>query len=227
MKKALTILAVLILVVGAVFAETQRLTLKSDVGNVPPEFILRGSETESDVALTPAQNADPVDATNGAEFAGGAIESDLSIADSDITVYFGIFQVNDNATVSEGVTSPGYARYNKYVDLAVNVGALTEQNPIDAAHPRTVAGSIMTKTMDPAQTYTGMQDGVSTTLTSLISTTNDGTVGKGTTTTTFRATYTGKVANQRVAAFSAKWLQDATLPNGTYKADITLTYSVQ
>ena len=229
MKKILTVLLVLTMVVGAVFAaeETNRITLKSDVNEVAPKFNLYGS-------LTSYSDANKVAGSTGAAFSGTELKptTNVSIADNDITAYFTITQVNTDTDSK----SNKYARYKGEIEFEIVVGAFTEQPAAGATltSPATVDGHITevkcVKTGEIAQsTYNGA-DGTAASGTTPVTLTNavssDISEAIDDNTASVKASYNGKVVNQDVARFTAKWYHKDTLPNATYKADVTITYTV-
>lgn len=214
MKKLITILAIMLVVVGAVFAEdpqptNQRLTLQSDVSEKKPAFKFQGSEDDKygtdGKVVTSAQGS----------WDGTLITSAKSIADADITLNFRILQTG-SAGESDSTT---YARYKGVVTFAVEVGDLTQQAPLAAnTSAATVEGTLGTLTVGTVGKYDASVNGSTTEVSNKItlSTTSNG----------FSAAYNGKVKDDQViGTFSATWKKDETLPNGTYKADITLTIS--
>ena len=222
MKKVFAILLVLALVAGFVFADSvtatvntgkQRLTVTSSVVEVVPQFAFYGT-TNSDysTSLSPATVVE----TDEGKFDGTTLASGKSIADEDITLYFIIKQTGG---VEQGTGTPRtYARYNDVVTFTFVIGALTEQSPQTGKDAATGAGSLVANSAvaGTAATYSSKQGGDTKTLTNAIETTVSGQV--------FTSTYTGKVdGTQEIGRFAAIWNQDDTVPNGEYKADVTVT----
>lgn len=218
MKKLIVILSIMLIVVGAVFAEdpqptSQRLTLQSDVAEKKPAFKFQGSED------TKYETNGAVVTTDHGSFDGNLITTTKSIADADITLNFRILQTG-SAGVSDSKT---YARYKGVVTFTVEVGALTQQAPFaEGEEAATVNGAIDESSLVAgtvgkySASVNGSSSEVFNKITNTVNTAKNG----------FNAAYNGKVLDDQViGTFSATWKRNETLPNGTYKADITLTIS--
>ena len=222
MKKLIAILAVLIVLAGAVFATegtvnegTQRITLKSEVEEKLPNFLLKGSLTSYAAIETAATSA-----TNGTAFSGGALNSDDSIADTDITAYFIISQ-NASKAASNAADSD-YARTQKTISFTFEIGALTQQGVPSGKTAKTIPGTLVSAQKGTAGSYTVGSNDTASTHDNLIELDYDSTAQK------FTAVYNGRVQNgQEIGRFTAKWNKDVTAPNGTYKADITVLIHVE
>ncbi len=216
MKKVIAILMVLAIVAGAAFATDpevntglKKIVLTSTVDEIIPQFVFKGT-MNSDYS-TEAVSVTDTTATE--------LDSELSIADSDIQAYFIILQ---NAAKDKDNNASDYARYNKNISFAFAIGDLIEQNPGENRTAKQVAGNLVANSAVAAEagTYTGSQANESKTLTNAITNTLDG--------LTFTAKYNGRVDNgQEIGRFSAIWYKDSSLPNGEYKADITVTITVE
>ncbi|MBR1529744.1 MAG: hypothetical protein IJ642_10650 [Oscillospiraceae bacterium] len=105
MKKLITILAIMIVLVGAIFAETattigaEELIVKCTVTPVEPLFTLYGSasETTSSTSLTSTGLVLDNPSTDHASAAANTVTvTNNAIIDGDVTVYFVIKQTNDD-----------------------------------------------------------------------------------------------------------------------------------
>ena len=107
MKKILTILVVLTLVVGAAFAASgDKLDLKSAVAEKAPVLCLK--ELGADGAKT---SGNKVGAQTAVE-----VDTGKDIAEGNITWYFEVYQNN---------ASPEHARYHHTVDVTLTLGSFT------------------------------------------------------------------------------------------------------
>ena len=217
MKKLIAILAIAIVLVGAVFATdpevnlgSYKITLTSDVAPYAPQFLFEGSLTGTTYT---AQG------TAGEVAAANKLVSQDSIADTDITAYFIIKQ---NGAKDASGAGQEYARWNTPVYFTIAVTNLTEVNPADANDVKSAPGAVDAASLSAAAaiTYSGKKNGATTNLTNALTNAvlEDGRVG-------FSATYNGKVVDQTIGTFSVTWKQDDSLPNGAYSADIILTIS--
>lgn len=216
MKKLIAILVVMIVLAGVVFADgngtvnagTQRITLKSDVEERLPNFLLQGSMTDYETAL--------VNANEGAAFAGTELDSEKSIADENIVAYFVIIQ-NASKKFSDGSASD-YARTQKTITFTFAIGNLTQQG---VQTPKVINGALVAQSAVAAAAGTyEVENDANSPYTNLITNSVEG--------QTFTARYNGRVQNgQEIGRFAAQWNKDITAPNGTYKADITVLIAVQ
>ena len=230
MKKLITILAIMIVLVGAVFAEEtvnegkQRITLETDVKESVPQFVFQGSltgydaddlETALSVADTSAEGSN-----NGKLLTSDALKTNKSIADANILVYF-IIKQNAAKFVDGTTPAPTYARTQKTIEFSYVIGDLVQQAPENAPSTWTakrIPGHLV------ASSATKAAAGNFT----VGSTQYDNQIENAVSEQTFTAVYNGRVENgQEIGRFQAQWDQDPTVPNGVYKADITLTIAVQ
>ena len=229
MKKLITILAIMIVLVGAVFAEDvntvntgkQRITLETDVKESVPQFIFQGSLTSYTASLVDANSVTTAENSfDGKLLTSDALKTTASIADDNILVYFIITQ--NAAKFADGTTpDPTYARTQKTITFTYAIGDLIQQAPANAPQgwsAKHVEGHLVANSAVAATAGSYTVGGVSHA--NLITNTASG--------QTFTAAYNGRVENnQEIGRFQAQWDQDPTVPNGVYKADITLTIAVQ
>ena len=221
MKKILTVLAVLTIVAFAVFAdetpaapttlttETHRITVESPVAQVLPVFKFSGS-FDSAYGTVGVADDDPAEA-----FSGTRLATEDSIADKNIYAYFKISQAN---------TATNYSRYNKTVKFKITVGDLTEQDPKEGEDAATVDGHITAVTAAATAKYEGYNgNNESVNLDNAVE--NEvKTFTAGQDNAVVEAAYNGKVVNQDIATFACAWYRKDSLPNGLYKADITVKF---
>ena len=217
MKKILTVLAILAIVVGSVFAATattDKLVLTSDVDEVKPTIKFIG-------------NTDKEGSTNGT-----ALGVETSIADDTIVVDFTIKQYNENK-------ADGAARYNKVITFDITVGPLTqaEADKGSATTVYKVAGHIIDLEVADAEEksgYEGTGSGTEATAVAKVANKIANTISTAVadnptdknSTAQVKSTYSGRVVNQDIATFKGVWYQDTRVPSGTYTADITITYTI-
>lgn len=202
MKKLIAILAVMIVLVGAVFAaDGDKLTLKSTVGVVDPVFEIRSTSA-----------AGTLGTQAGAEV---ATSKDLSVENIEWTFYIMQFGEKDskNATVT-------FAKAKKTASLTITLGHFTGKNEgqIAVDSPKFTAFTAAT----PIEANAGYAAAKQTAIT----------VPSGealnASTATVSAVYKGvNWADQEIAHFTALWTKDDTLEMDDYYADVTLTYTVQ
>lgn len=222
MKKVLTILMVLALVAGFAFAVDstvnygdQRLTVTSTVGEIVPQFTLKGSLTSYDAGL---QAADVVESAHGS-LDGKEMASDKSIAEENIQLYCIIYQ--SSAKVTKTGAAADAARYDKPVYFTIQIGNLVRQLEEGDTTQASVPGHIVTGSATPAApaSATNMRENqaINNSVNSILNTYANN---------KFTATYSGRVENdQEIGRFTAEWYKDTTLPDGTYKADVTVSIS--
>ncbi|MCF0262462.1 MAG: hypothetical protein HUK23_06090 [Sphaerochaetaceae bacterium] len=194
MKKALVVLLMIATVFTYVFAAAQELkiVLDSVVDKVAPAFKLEGTMGDFESGVATATEA-----------AQTTLDSNLSIASSDITAHF-------------RVTQTGEARYKGLVTLDISVGDLVEQTTDEIK--ATVSGAVNNISNGVITTYSSKHGGTTENVNNKV------TLEK--TASALKATFNGKSVDQVIGTFDAKWLQDDRVPNGTYMADIKINYVV-
>lgn len=205
MKKLIAILAVMIVLVGAVFAATNdKLTLSSSVAKVTPNFqIVSGAKVG-----------------NATGTGDAAIDTLLDISEADIAWNFtlrqkGNVRVTDNQTLD-------YSKFRGIATLTVTI------NPFSG----TVNSATATQSTAYEIQAEGTAKGAG--IENKLSTENP-TIANDKHSVEFVLTYLGKkIADTdatNVGTIAVKWTHDDTLPmegNGsTYTTDVVLTYSVQ
>lgn len=201
MKKLIAILAVMIVLVGAVFAASgDKLKLKSIVGEVLPVYQIKDS--------TPV-----VGTRNGAEVTTG-----MDISVQDISWNFTITQVGEEDSQH---TSVQFAKTTKTATLTITLGSFTndaDENEVADDSPKfTAFGAV-----DPIQVNSEVAQAKQTVVT-VPEVPQNGLASPATVTLAYKGV---NWADQDVATFTAKWTKDDTLSMGTYHATVTLTYSV-
>ena len=200
MKKAITILAVLIVLVSAVFADapatpdTQKITIKTIVNRVDPIFQLRGALGQVAPAIDSGSAATPTtDLHQGTELTA----ADITTAD----IY---------ATVSIFQTNAARNTYGYSLSMTATQFATDGNNPVTASSTPSITASHVTDLSDT--------DGISEATAEV----------KSGATWTYAVRYdnTASVAAFKLADVTYKWNQDQTAVAGTYKADITLSFTV-
>ena len=194
MKKVLVVLLMLATVFTYVFAAAQELkiVLDSVVDKVVPTFKLEG--TMDDFTS---------DVSTATESAQSTLDSNLSIASSDITAHFRVSQ-------------SGEARYKGLVTLDISVGDLVEQTTDETK--ASVSGAVNNIANGVITQYSSKHGGTTENV--------DNKVSLGKTASALKATFNGKSVDQIIGTFDAKWLQDDRVPNGTYMADIKVSYII-
>ena len=184
MKKLFTILAIMIVLVGAVFADNgDKLNLVSDVAKILPVIKIKATNSSSTEVVGAATAAD--------------VATGKDIAEENIVWTFTIYQDNT-------ANSKTYARYNKPVEISLTLGSFTGETTKIEANDSPVVTSVA-----PGTAATKLA------------------LAKDQTEKKLVATYTGKVDNQVLGTFTCTWTKDETLPDDTYKALVTLNYTVQ
>ena len=193
MKKILTILVVLTLVVGAAFADTNdQLKLESKVAKVVPTLQIKdgGEGVASGVAKV---------STNVGDSSGSkTISTTRDISEQAIVWKFEIWQNGGKDVNNNNATVADYAKYYQPITIS-----LTLEKFKCGSNEEKDAPSITTVT--PGANVTGK-----------LTLTED--TGK-----TLKADYKGKVSNQLLGTFTCTWPQDDTLPDGTYTATVKMT----
>lgn len=195
MKKGLSILVVMAVVMASVFATTgDKLWITSSVAEVKPEFTMYGALSALDLAdLTDATVASNSDATS--TLAGGAINA------NDINVYIAIKQT-DAATYYN----------NTGFDLSITASALA-----GAARGGSVTPTIIASDGDNPEG----DDGAGGDFQSVVKSAT----GTVVTYTVKYPTGAPVAAGALVGTCQFQWAHNASLPTDSYSATITMAYS--
>ncbi len=209
MKKAITILAVLIVLVSAVFAgapaaiSNQRLTITSTVDRKDPTFkLISGSVVSSDV-----------DTTAGS-YDGAAVDSAQDISSQDVVVPFGIKQTTDarnnyqyTFTVTATTFTGDSTAYSTTGTITYGIGTVGTGLSafVPAAGGNDASGN----------------EGIESVTNQLETSTNN---------FTYVIKYSGTetvAANSTLVTFPITWGRDRVAETDTYKADVTMTIAIQ
>ena len=220
MKKAITILAVLIVLVGAVFADDsevkpagkEKITVVTKVDRELPVLMLVGALSQ-DALETAGTDSATVAQT------GYAKEKDVTpaeVADVSATAYNGtpLDARNSNDISHEDLTvyfkvTSAAARCDLVYNISVEAGKFKAvDNNTEYTIDKDVTFAHQTAGDD--QTY--------------LKITGVGTAGTAFTAT---ATYSGATTAATIGTFDITWQKDNYAPEATYKADVTMTYTVQ
>ena len=201
MKKVITVLAILVVLTSAIFAETEsaqtaagstnKIKITSTVLRQDPTFSLKGTNGNN-VTVTSADGEEK-------ELAVGDISQD------DITVTFGIYQTADAKNRFGYSFQVGFTPLTRKLD--------SENNPVTNGYP--VAGTMA----DPnnANWYVSSTNGIGA---SVAPSVTDNVLSGS-------VTFDGDavVAADAIAktTFSVTWNSDRLAPAGVYEADVTLT----
>ena len=196
MKKALTILAIVITVTGALFAATDTtpagstgiIKIKSHVDRVDPSFEIRAAYGNQNVAGV----GDP-----------GAVLSVSDISDGDVTVAFGIYQTQKannrfkyHFTVAFGKFASGTYTVNKDITIAnlsgdwYTAGEATGVKSVDTLHVNPANDSEIIGLVE------------------------------------FSGTQAVDASTTAKRSFDVTWEGDREAPAGDYEADVTMTIEV-
>ena len=222
MKKVFAIIAILVVLVGAVFAveneinQTSTITVKTLVQRSLPEFKLVGSLTAT--AGEPTGTITTVATHNNPQttaYEGDAVDAEaIDISIDDITVYFAIYQSN-MANVR--------ASYN----LAYTAGKLVKMSAQNSSTPD---NSNNAYTINPSGTIGANGTAVITTAIEANDEENETYLALDDT-TDLVAAYTGRVnqpaqgqsvSDLLLGTFSVTWLKDVEAKDGYYRADVVL-----
>ena len=221
MKKVFAIIAIMVVLVGSVFAvenainQTSTITVKTLVQRSLPEFKLVGSLSATDAVptgtiTTVATHNNP----QTAAYDGGAVNAEaIDISIDDITVYFAIYQTN-MANVR--------ASYN----LAYTAGQLVRMSAQNSA---TAATGDEAYTINPTGTVGA--NGTAVVTSAIVAAEENETYLALDATTNLVAAYTGRVnqpaegqsvSDLLLGTFNVKWLKDVEAKDGYYRADVVL-----
>ena len=200
MKKLIAILAVMIVLVGAVFAASgDKLSLKSIVGEVLPVYEIHSQNASGTVGTQ-----------NGAEVATG-----MDLSTQNISWTFVIIQKGEVDGQQNAVT---FAKTKQTATLTITLGHFVGDEEHQQANdsPKFTAFTAAT----PNQTNDALDADKKTVITVP---TGDALNASSANVT---AAYKGvNWADQEIATFTALWTKDDTLKMDTYHADVTLTYT--
>ena len=227
MKKLIAILAIMIVLVGAVFATdpvdttpdgaTQRVTIKSTVGRKDPTFLLKGLKDAGTFTNTGAQDAaDVVDATTGNASAAGSYDGTLltsakDISQDDVVASFGVFQTAD----AKNKFAYSFTISATHLIQVTDANGDAPTTPYDAATPEF---SNLGNTAWYASSTTGISAGTSSV---------DAASGI-TASVTFDglATISADTTNPKLT-FTVTWPKNRMAVAGDYEADVTMVLTVQ
>ncbi len=142
MKKAITILAVLIVLVSAVFAttlpddgssETHKITLKTTIANVLPKFRLTGVAAVGESSNTAETNSNSADFTKDAEYGTVAAPITLNVQDisvENIDVTFTASLLNAAKTGGKYTLSFTAGNFTNVWKVNPDTGVVTQDNTI-------------------------------------------------------------------------------------------------
>ena len=240
MKKVFAIIAILVVLVGAVFANDTNavdgratITVQSLVSRLIPIFELRAKL--GDTTFTSSTSADVTDAT-GTEtisndgiqtyvdnttnaFDGELLATGIDISVDDITVNFGIFQVN-KANVDATYTITYSA--GKLTRVATDNGDYVAAGSPDA-YVINNAGNIGTANTDVVQiTAITKVDPTGNDAKYAISSLTEG-ANAGGISINYDGTVDASTSNILLGTFQVKWLHDVNAKDGEYRADVVLT----
>ena len=211
MKKAITILAILIVLVSAVFAEApagisnQRLTIKSVVDRRDPSFRL----VSGDVSSVNVDAASPAGTHNGE-----LVESGKDISAEDVTVTFGIKQTTDaknNYTYTFNVTASTFKGLETEYET---VGTITYG-------AGTVGSGLTAYVAATENTQASGNQGIY----SIVNQAEANTDGFQ-----YIIRYSGTAvvnANSTLVTFPITWGRDIVAETDNYLADVTMTIGIQ
>ena len=207
MKKILTVLVVLAIVVGSVFAASgDSVNLNSTVGVWRP--VIKIGDGGSD-------------GTSYAKKTTTSVNSNLDISEEDITWYFAIYQSGSLKGTAGTDAKTDYAKYRGDVTITVSIEAFkgvstdTNTNGKTANHG---TDGMKVESITAATVITENNNKLSFTTAS-----NNG--SNATSSLAFVAKYDGRVKDQDLGMAKCTWLKDQTLEPGAYQATITMTYS--
>ena len=143
---------------------------------------------------------------------GNEIDTKLDIAAEDITWNFDVWQNGGK----KGEESKTYAKMKGSVELDVTASAFT-MTANSVTYTEKDAPTVARSSIETVSSSNERTEGATTVPTLVIATNGDSGV---------KLTYKGKVVNQKIASYTIVWTKDESLPDGTYKADVTLSYTV-
>lgn len=252
MKKVFAILVIMVILVGAVFAEpagTATLTITSEVTKRFPGFQLVGAdqatggasataslrirgnnvEDETTHETTWTAAAASTDMTTHGDYDSGnnTIAAVNSISEQDIVVNFTLKQSGSEGY--DSTSSKYYARNTHVYNFGVVVGNMTKlgNNGQPVANPsanQTVVAKDATSTTDSPVDVKFTKGSVTTGNEIELKDSTDS-IGAD---YRFVAVYKGTVYDdQTIGTFNVKWLHNADLEEGSYEATVTVTVSLE
>ena len=195
MKKVITILAVMIVLVGAVFAAdvTKTLTINTEVTAVKPAFTLYGNTSNATSGRVQA-NTSITAATDGLLGSSG-ITLYCWIAQTADCIWVGHVDISVAATAFTNTTTVGTYAAGSFSSTAPVISNITAMNPKTSSREGATTGD--TRLSTPDDTNHSVRVAYGTGL---------------------------KAVAEDVASFSVNWPQ-SDVPPATYQATITTTYT--
>ena len=228
MKKLIAILAIAIVLVGAVFADpvnttpdgaTQRITIKSTVERKDPTFLLKGLEDAASFTNAGAQGATTIvaDQTTGELSAAGSHDGTLLTSGKDIS--------QDNVVASFGIFQTADAKNRFAYTFAVSATHLIQVTDADgndvAAANAYDASTPEFSNLGNTAWYASSTTGISAATASL----NAATGISASVTFDGLAVITADTTNPKLT-FTVTWPQNKFAVAGDYEADVTMTLTV-
>ena len=236
MKKVITILAVMIVLIGAVFAANSSLIVKASIAEVAPTFGLEAKGTNvSDLTMARYANADAQTAAITAQTGYATITdaSALTQANGTVAVQFAIKQISDSSTTRGYHLSAKATNLVRVKDPATQNAVNGGTGAIGMSSVFSGEGAIDANDMFPVATGTngiavppitaGEKSAVADYATNHVKGT-----ANATTSTTLDLTYDGVkinayATNIEVGQFTVTWNANPTARPGDYEACIELT----
>ena len=221
MKKAITILAIIAIVAGAVFAGdpvhdgASAIKVTTSVSNVEPIFVLKSGNVTSDAHASDNAGVRTPVATDAATAAALDGDTSVVITTNDLlngnqTVTFDVYQNNATKAIKK------YQLTAKATDLELyqykNSAGVTVPNSGNTAHPAAAGLKKFTVQQTTVNTFANGD------LTAAQAT-YDGTA----TAKTVEYLGTNVAADTKVASFTCTWKQNADAVVGDYQGTVTLT----
>jgi len=218
MKKAITILAVLIVLVSAVFAdapagETQKITIQSTVARKDPQFLLKGVAGADQSGFTTEA------AKTTTEYEGTELDSGVDISQEAVVASFALYQTA--------------AAKNRFAyTFTISATKLVQREDAEhrePAQPYTTANAPVFSELDDDNWYAPAGEGQAnngiTSGTASLKLTEGVATGVSAD-VTFNGKATVAASNTPKLAFTVTWADDKAAPAGLYEADVTMTYTV-
>ena len=208
MKKAITILAVLIVLIGAVFADTADIRVSTEIGEVAPGFKLAFKELAQSNQASYAEGYTTAEST---AVASNPTKGDIVITTNDMltknaVITFAVKQsVADARKVANYTLSVSTTNLTLYKVPSPTTGADTDPTPAQ------IAANVFALEGTAAATITGTDNATYYTH------------GDAGTSVTFNFTGAPVPANTEIATFTYQWNKNANAIPGKYQADVILT----
>ena len=219
MKKAITILAVLIVLVGAVFAdapagETQKITIQSTVERKDPQFLLKGVAGANQSGFTTEA------AKTTTEYEGTKLASGVDISQEDVVASFALYQT------AAAKNRFAYTFTISATKLVQREDA--EGTPVSGQNAYTTANAPVFSELND-NWYASENEGANGIASGSASLTLTEGVATG---VSANVTFNGKATvpannNTPKMAFTVTWDDDRLAPAGLYEADVTMVYTVE